>query len=220
MYVASTTATVNNSVTLSANFTAETLDLTVTTPSAWVYQNTPGTTFDRHVLPLAIEVVTDTWSNTTFSVSVTQIGKGVVTPTQNRTSGVLVTPAATATWSGTAGGLSGYLVGGRVLNGLVNSVGNVALTGSCTVTVTVVGDVSGPANPVMKTLTVFVRKLGDVDGNGKIQIGDENYITQDIATGAAPTGIDPEALDVDGNGKVQVADENLITYIIAGRVIP
>jgi hypothetical protein len=208
-------------VTLSANFTAETLDLTVTTPSTWLYQNTPGTTFDRHVLPLTINVTTDTWSNATFSVTAAQTGPGVVVPSltfvaSNGTGAV--TPTSNFVFTGSSAKF--YLVGGRVLNGLVNSSGNVALTGSCTVTVTVVGDVSGPGNLATASVTVFVRKLGDVDGNGKIQIGDENYITQYIATGAAPAGIDPAALDVVGNGKIQIADENVITWAIAGQVIP
>ncbi len=220
------TLTVNGNVTLSANFTAETFNLAAETSNTWVYQNTPATTFDRHALTLTLNA-TDTWNNTTYTMTVTQDGaNGVVTPTLTQTNSsttVLVSPTGTApvVWTVPAANTTtAYLVGGRVLNGLVKSAGNVALTGSCTVTVTVVGDVSGPANPATASVTVFVRKLGDVDGNGKIQIADENYITQRIATGQTPVGIDPAALDVDGNGKIQVADENVITGIIAGQTLP
>jgi len=220
------TLTVNGNVTLSANFTAETFNLTAETSNTWVYQNTPATTFDRHALILTLNA-TDTWNNTTYTMTVTQDGaNGVVTPTLTQTNSsttVLVPPTGTApvVWTVPAANTTtAYLVGGRVLNGLVKSAGNVALTGNCTVTVTVVGDVSGPANPATASVTVFVRKLGDVDGNGKIQIADENYITQYIATGQTPVGIDPAALDVDGNGKIQMADENVITGIIAGQTLP
>jgi uncharacterized repeat protein (TIGR02543 family) len=215
------TLTVQGDVALSASFTQETFTVTATTLSNWVYQNTPVTTIDRHYLALTTHVTANTWGNTRYTATVWQSGPGVVRPSTTivNSSGVgSVTDATSFGFTGTSG--TWYLVGGRVLGGgVVGSTANLAVTGSCTVAVSVVGDVSGPANPATASVTLFVRRLGDVDGNAKVQAADKNDITQKIA-GTPVAGVDPAAYDIDGNNKIQAADKNIITNIIAGVVIP
>jgi hypothetical protein len=173
-------------------------------------------TLDRHVLPLTINVATDTWSNNTYTVTVTQSGPGVVTPTQTWNAGTLVTPATTASWTVPVGGnLSGYLVGGRV-NGPVNKATNLAATGSCTVTVSVVGDVSGETNAATATVTITVRPLGDINGSGHVDRNDLAVIDACLnAFNLATT-----ECDLSGDGHITMADRVLLNLVLNGLPVP
>jgi uncharacterized repeat protein (TIGR02543 family) len=202
-----TSLTVYDSFTLTANFRQETFSVTALTSTTWVYQNTPLSTQDRHVLALTVSVMQDTWGNSGYTTTVTQSGSGVVTPVASWTSGTTVTPTLSASWAG----LSGYLVGGRV-NGVVNGAANLALTGSCLVTVSVVGNVSGPTNPATATVTIVVRPLGDIDGSG--QLGGQDLTI--LNTRLNGLGIAPQTdadCDLSGDGRVTTADR-VILYII------
>jgi hypothetical protein len=221
---ASTSLTVYDDFTLTASFTQETLTVTVETSTTWVYQNTPSTTMDRHALVLTISA-TDTWGNNSYTVTVTQTGPGVVTPTQTQTNSsttVLVTPTTSLTWTqAAAGSMTCYLVGGRA-DGWVNSEANLALTGSCTVTVTVVGDVSTGANPATATATILVRPLGDILNEGPVNSIDANEFVNWIDSQRGDTStLDPEVFDVDGGGdNVSSLQLNYLLVILNGNVVP
>ena len=203
--------TVYGVFTLTANFTrGAMLSITATMPSKWVYQNTPGTTLDRHVLALTVSVTQDLWGNSAYITTVTQSGPGVVTPTASWTSGTTVTPAASAWWAG----LSGYLVGGRV-SGTVTSPGNLALTGSCTVHVVVTGNVGGSAST---DVTITVRPLGDITGDLLVNGTDRSYL-QGKLNGLSPPA-DPLAFDLDGDGSVTTADQVLLYRVLNGLPVP
>jgi hypothetical protein len=204
--------TVYDDFTLTANFTQATLAVTAATSTTWVYQNTPLTTLDRHVVALTVSVTQDTWGNHSYTMTVSQAGPGVITPTAVWTSGTPVTPALSATWSG----LTGYLVGGRVQGGgVVGSAANLAVTGSCTVTVTVVGDVSGPANPGTAGVTVTVRPLGNITGD------DTDLALLDQRLNNLYAGsLDPAYFDLTGDGYVTTADRVLLNLVLNGLAVP
>jgi hypothetical protein len=208
---ASTSLTVYEDFTLTASFTQEIFTVVVEPSGSFVYQNTPVTTLDRHVLALTVSVTQDTWSNHSYTTMVTQSGSGVVTPTESWTSGDLVTPALSASWAG----LSGYLVGGRV-NGLVLSPGNLALTGSCTVHLVVTGDVGGSASA---DVTIIVRPLGNIDGSGQVNSNELAILDQRLnALDIAPQ---TEAeCDLSGDGAVTTADRVLLNSILNGLAVP
>jgi uncharacterized repeat protein (TIGR02543 family) len=214
------TLTVQGDVTLTASFRVTgTLHVVAVTPSAWVYQNTPTTTKDRHYLTLSMSV-TDTLGvgNTSYVAAISLSGTGVVRPSSTfvATNGSgSVTPVTSVTLTGTTGKV--YLVGGRVQGGgLVASAANVAVTGSCTVTLNVTGNVSGAATT---SVTIFVRRLGDVNGNKSVQGNDATEIYKKVA-GTPTLTIDPAGFDVDGNGSAQGNDATLIYRIVAGVAIP
>ena len=215
--IAGATLTVQGNVTLSANFAAETLTVTAQTSTTWVYQNTPVLTADRHALALTVNVTNDTWNNTNYTVTVTQTGPGVVTPTPTWTSGTAVTPTTSATW----GGLTGYLLGGRV-DGPVNSPANLALTGNCTVTVTVVGDVSGPENPATATATVDVVALGDITNAGQVGMTAQMELVGWLNGGLGTSKtLDPEVYDLDGSGAtVSSLQLNILIGVMNGNLMP
>ena len=201
--------------TLTAFFTPS-LSITAYTSTTWVYQNTPATTKDRHVVALTVRVTTDTWSNNNYTVTVTLAGSGVVTPTQTWTSGTLVAPTATASWTVSAGNdLSGYLVGGRV-NGPVTGTANMNLTGSCAVAVTVVGDVGGSATA---TVTITVRPLGDIDGSGLVDRNDLAILNNRLNAFAIAPQTDADC-ELSGDGHVTAADRVLLNRILNDLPVP
>jgi hypothetical protein len=220
---ASTSLTVYDNFTLTASFTQETFTVTAATSTTWVYQNTPSVTMDRHALTLTISA-TDTWGNHSYTVTVTQTGPGVVTPTQTQTNSstsVLVTPTMSLTWTqAAADSMTCYLVGGRA-DGWVNSVANLNLTGSCTVTVTVVGDVSRSSSATA-TVTIYVRPLGDLLNAGPINSLDVNEFVNWLDGHRGDTStLDPEVFDIDGSGQtVSSLQLNLLILMLNGHVIP
>jgi hypothetical protein len=209
---------------ISAWATQGTLTVTAASSSSWVYQNTPLATLDRHALTLAVNVTKDTWNNHNYTVTVTQTGPGVVTPTPTWTRGTTVAPALTATWTVSAGSsLNGYLVGGRVQGGgIVEGDANLAVTGDCTVTVTVVGDVSGPQNQATATVPIVVSPLGDIDGDGSVTMIDKVLMNAKLhgLTLAAAAGFDAEAWDLDGSGgAVSQTDMTILNLVLNGGLV-
>jgi uncharacterized repeat protein (TIGR03803 family) len=227
---ATTSLTITDNCTLSASYMAKTLSVTAATATTWVYQNTPSVTRDRHVLALTVSVTADTWGNSSYTVSVDQVGPGVVTPTNAWTFNSNVTPTGRAevVWSGAANALSGYLVGGRVQGtvlGLTNSV-NVTVIGSCTVTVKVAGNLGGTASVTLPAITV--RALGDIAGTGSFTSA-TNLMNGKIhaSTSTSITGLDPEVWDLNGylyvpyNGQTSTitAEANLLHGLVHGGAV-
>lgn len=219
-----TTDTGGSDCTLTGSFTPAILAVTAFTSTTWVYQNTPVTTADRHVAALTISVA-DTWGSNNYSVSVTQVGPGVVTPTQNWISGTTITPTGSdmVTWSGVATGsstvLSGYLVGGRV-SSTVNSATNLANTGCCTVTITVQGDVSGPDNQATSQVSIIVRPLGAISGDSPVSPTDKTWINGRVNGNYPYTTYDPNIFNVDGkSGPSAPVQKTIVNNILNGVLI-
>ena len=220
--VTSTTLTVLGNWTLTAHFTSETFTVALATSTTRVYQNTPVTTKDRHVVALTVSA-TDTWGNTTYTATLTQTGPGMVTPTQTWTSGTLVPPTGNApvVWTSpaTPTGLSGWLVGGRV-SGTVTGAANLGvLTGSCTVTVTVIGNQSGLSNPAAATVMITVRPLGDINNNGQVDNMDLAILNARLNAFAIAPQTDTDC-DLSGDGSVTAADRVRLNLILNGVPVP
>jgi hypothetical protein len=190
---------------------SSTLSVTLQTSTPWVYQNTPATTQDRHVIALTASVTQDTCGNSAYTTMVTQSGPGVVTPTPVWTSGTMVPPTLSASWTG----LTGYLVGGRV-NELVTSVGNMALTGSCTVHVVVTGNVGGSASA---DVTITVRPLGDIAGSGQVVPNDLAMLNASLNAFDITPYTDDDC-DLSGDGCVTTADRVLLNLVLNGLPVP
>jgi hypothetical protein len=235
----SDTLTVRGDVTLSANFPPPSLNITATTPSNWVYQNSGTTTTkNRHHLPLTISVVTDTYSSASYTATVT------VTPTPSGTyHGLIVSSTVpnaggigALTITSTCSFLHGntgllHLVGGPVLSGSVvlsalnKTVAKTAggFNGQYTVNVSVAGSnggvVSAPA------LVITLRLLGDMKGLGVVQTANATIVTGYLASSVPhtiPAGsgfTDPSMMDLQGLGVIQVADATIVTKIVAGIAI-
>ena len=165
-------------------------------------------------LTLTVSVTQDTWGNHSYTTKVTQSGTGVVTPTAVWTNGTTVAPTTSATWAG----LTGYLVGGRV-SGPVTGATNLALTGSCTATVTVVGDVSGVNNPATATVTIKVRPLGDINNSGQVDRNDLAILDACLNAFNIAPQTDADC-DLSGDGYVTSADRVLLNRILNGSVLP
>jgi len=208
-----TTMTVQDNWTLAADFTQETLTMAAATPANWVYQNTPGTTMDRHSLPLAITIMADTWGNSFYTATITQSGSGLVRPSStfvDRAGGGAITDTASLTFTGSAAML--YLVGGRRSDG-------VSGTGSCTVTISVVGEQSGTANPATATVTIIVRPLGDITGGGRADRAGLTILNNRLIANDIWPQTDAEC-DLSGDGGVTVADRVLLNLILNGQRVP
>ena len=203
---------VTGNATMTANVTfVPTLTITAGTSRNWVYQNAPVSTRDRQVVTVTASVTGDTCGNSGYTMTVTQSGPGVVTPTGGWTKGTLVTPTLNASW----GGLAGYLVGGRV-NGLVTSVGNLAATGLCKVHVVVTGNVGGSASA---DVTIVVSPLGDIDDTG--QLGANDLAILNNRLNALPIAPQTDADgDLSGDGVVTTADRVLLKKILNGLMVP
>ena len=65
-------------------------------------------------------------------------------------------------------------------------------------------------------------KLGDVDANGKITVGDAGYVLRQVVgdTTLKLSASQLLAADVDGNGKITVGDAGYILRFIVGEKIP
>jgi hypothetical protein len=187
------------------------LTITATTNRNWVYQNTPGSTLDRHVLVLSASVTQDTFGNHSYTTTVTQSGPGLVTPTGSWTYGIPVTPTPSASWIG----LTGYLVGGRV-KGTVTSSGNLALTGSCMVHVVVTGNVSGSA---VAEVTIMVSPLGDIDNSGQVDQNDLTILDNRLNARPIAPQTDDDC-DLSGEGYVTTADQVLLRLILHSLPVP
>jgi probable HAF family extracellular repeat protein len=179
--------------------------------AGWVYQNSPVTTNDGHVVALTVSVTQDTWGNNTYITMVWQTGLGVVTPTAAWTSGTTVTPALSSSWAG----LSGYLVGGRV-NGQVTGATNLSQTGICVVHVLVTGNVGGSA---YAEATILVRPLGDINGDGQVDQNDLAVLTNRLNGFAIAPQTDADC-DLSGDGAVTTADRVLLNLILNGVTVP
>jgi alpha-tubulin suppressor-like RCC1 family protein/subtilisin family serine protease len=208
-----TTLTVLGNWTLTADFNQETLTIAASTPSNWVYQNTPATTKDRHCLPLAITITADTWGNSFYTAAITQSGPGLVRPSTTFVDPAgcgVVTDTASLSFTGSTAVL--YLVGGRRSDGVTGA-------GSCTVTICVTGDQSGLSNPATTSVTITVRPLGDITGAGRADQTDLTILNNRLkAFNIAPQTNADCALT--GDGHVTTADRVLLNRILNGLPVP
>ena len=108
------------------------------------------------------------------------------------------------------------------MDGPVNSPANLALTGNCTVTVTVVGDVSGPENPATATATVDVVALGDITNAGQVGMTAQMELVGWLNGGLGTSKtLDPEVYDLDGSGAtVSSLQLNILIGVMNGNLMP
>jgi alpha-tubulin suppressor-like RCC1 family protein len=201
--------------------------VTTSTPSDWVYQNTPQSTRDRHYLTLTTSVTADTWGgNTSYTATVSLSGSGLVRPSAtfvNSSGGGAVTPTTSFAFAaGTTGTL--YLVGGRVQGGgVVGSAANLAVTGNCTVTVSVAGNSSGASHPATASVIINVSVLGDIDDSGRVDGADLATDLSILNKVLNNTGISPQTNadgDLSGDSEVTAADRVILYRIINGLMVP
>lgn len=82
---------------------------------------------------------------------------------------------------------------------------------------------SGSAREQIATFKYYQSyKLGDVDANGKITVGDAGYVLRQVVgdTTLKLSASQLLAADVDGNGKITVGDAGYILRFIVGEMIP
>lgn len=92
-------------------------------------------------------------------------------------------------------------------------------------TVTVLGDVSGPNNPATSSVTITLLQLGDAKASGLVVGTDASYVNLYLGSNpkAVPSGVynlDASLLDLYGSGVVTGNDASLINLIIGGAAIP
>ena len=116
---ATTSLTVYDDFTLTAEFLAPTLTVAAALDNSWVYQNTASTTLDRQCRTMTISVPQDSWPDQTYTVTVTQDGSGVVVPSQtyvDSTGSGAVTQIGTTTGTLTLSGTASDYSGGTTVN--------------------------------------------------------------------------------------------------------
>jgi hypothetical protein len=176
--------------TLAAHVTALTAGL-----DDWVYQNT-ATTLAAGGHQTSVTVVIDTANgNTTYAVTLTKTGgTGTVTFPSN---GVVSSNLVKA------------IVGGdRPTDFTVSGVG------TCTIDVSLHG-VQSNETVDAGSVTINVRQLGDVNGDGEVDAGDKSAINAYL-NGVVP---DPtKAMDLNLDGEVDAGDKSVINSILNGAI--
>lgn len=194
-----TTLTVLDNFTLTANFSAATLTVSATLDNSWVYQNAPLTTRNRLCRTLTITVSQDSWPDQNFTVQVSTAGAGALLPTSS------------FVFTGSAAAL--YLFGGpRQADGVTG-------TGSCVVTLLVTGDQSGPLNAFPVQTTLMVRRLGDAIGDGTVTPADRVQLMKWL--NSVPTPNQTLAnFDFDGDGAVTLNDLAILNTLLNNLSVP
>ncbi len=172
---------------------AGTLSITAFTSTAWVYQNTPNLTQYRHWRPLTVNVTSNTYGNTSYTLTLSQSGPGAVT--------VMTTPK----YGFTGPTMVLPLVGGPRQSDFVTG------TGSCTIQVTVSGNVGGQAQV---SVPFAVRRLGDINADGLVTAADRDALNARL--NGLPTGLADDAFDLIGEGSVTAADRVVLNKILNG----
>lgn len=155
----------------------------------FVYQNTPVTTKDRHKIVLTIDVTADENENGEYEVEVEQVGGD----------GEVIIKA-------TANPLVWEIIGSR------RGVGR---TGEVNLEVRLTGDVAGET---LETLDLAVRRLGDITGDGYINLRDKLAMVKHLNGIATPEP--PRAFDLDGDGTAGAIDRQIMNALMNGFAIP
>jgi len=172
--------------------TGEPLAVSALLDVAWVYQNTPLITQDRHMAVLTISVDDDPNGNSQYETLVIRLsGPGDVT------------------CQATADPLVWEIVGSRRGDGAAGEV---------TLQVLVDGVDVGGEGATTKTLTV--RLLGDVDGNGGAEPGDVQLLINELNGLPNPEGIHVKAFDIDANGGAEPGDVQVLMNVLNGLPVP
>ncbi len=172
--------------------TADQLDIAASLDWSWVYQNTPQSTAWRHKCVLAITIVNDPNGNLTYSSFVTQnvmsTGKVIIQPTANP-----------LVWD---------ILGGDAT--VPDPIGSVTLN------VLVVGNEVGGLDTT--TVTLNVRQLGDIDGNGFVNLIDKVNFNKRLNGMVTP--YPDRCYDLTGDTFVNVLDKVIMNRALNGMPIP
>lgn len=155
----------------------------------WVYQNTEITTADRHKTTLTFAFPGNIIPNTDYTVTITQTGGTGEFSVEDDPSDPLTK----------------YLVGSRRTDGSEN-------TGTAEFEVIIEGDVGGTV--IITGLTLNVRRLGDVDGNGFVELTDKTALINKL--NSIPVAMPDKAFDIDGNGAIEPTDLSILNNILDG----
>jgi hypothetical protein len=158
---------------------------------AWVYQNAPQTTGGAHWTALDVGILADPTGSINYSVEVVPSGPLSAAVTVGATDDPLV-------WA-ISGGRSG-----------VDPVGKVTLN------VTVIGDDENAGG--FTTAQIEVRKLGDINGDGKVNALDKALLVKRL-NGLAVTQAD-RAFDLNGDGELDQDDMAVMNALLNGLKLP
>ena len=147
----------------------------------WVYQNTAGTTQDRHASRLTITFASEAEPGEGYDISIADDGPGT-----NFTLGAAVIDNRPGEKT-----LTVEVVGGRVGSSTPGSAG-----AAYAVTITLTGRASGRSDSAGASLVL--RTIGDVDGDGSRTGADKQYFNQRLNNVATPY-LD-RCYDLDGSG--------------------
>ncbi|MBN2581883.1 MAG: hypothetical protein JXL80_02370 [Planctomycetes bacterium] len=166
---------------------APTLVVVAATDRDWVYENAPLSTEDGHAVVLNVSVTGDPVGNASYGVEVEQSGGSGL---------VVVEP--------TDDPLVWIVRGGPV---------DAAAAGDVILSVSVEGLDAGGEGQATCELTV--RSLGDIDGNGGVEVTDLLALINCL-NGSPPPQFDPRAFDLDANGAPEPTDVSLLINILNG----
>lgn len=160
----------------------------------WVYLNARHTTEERHRIPLSVEIIDDNGNqNTSYVVTVTQTGgTGLVMVDPDSDPDPLVIDV-----------IGGYM------SATVNN------SGAAELKVVVTGDKGGVA---IETVTITVRRLGDVNGNGLVEPNDKSALNNRL-NGVIMNNIESRAFDINADGYIEPNDQSLLNNLINGIII-
>ena len=187
-----TTITMNANYTVTATFERIIYPITVdaSLSSEFVYQNLAQTTKDRHLVTLTIDVTSDENENGEFEVEVEQTG-GTGDVTIRATANPLV-------WE------------------IVGSRAGVGATGDVQLEIRLTGDVAGEAT---ETAELTVRHLGDITGDGNVNLRDKLRLVKKL-NGLATDVADARAFDLNGDGVTDTEDKLIINALLSGFKLP
>jgi len=168
----------------------------------WVYQNTTGTTQDRHVSRMTVTLVSESEAGEGYDVAVADDGPG----------GANVTLGAVTDHRPDDQTLTVLIVGGRV-GASTPGPGGAAYT----VTVTLTGRTSGRS--ASGSVDLVLRCIGDVDGSGAPGAQDKQFFNQRLNNVATPH---PDRnYDLDGSsGPPNAADKQVMNQVLNNVPLP
>ncbi len=158
---------------------------------SWCYQNAPETTEGRHRVQLTVEVVPpDPNGNDSYSVEITETqGLGRVS----------IEPTADP-----------------MIWDVLGACAEDAAAGETELEIAVTGNENGGYG--VATTTVTVRPIGDVDGNGFVNVLDKVYFNKALNGLATPFA--DRAYDLTGEGAVNVIDKVQMNRVLNGQPVP
>jgi len=168
----------------------------------WVYQNTQTTTADRHISLLTLTLLSEASPGEGYTVSIEDDGPGAgnftLDPIVDNRPGEQTLTAA--------------IVGGRAGASTPGTAG-----AAYTLTVTVEGHTSGQSDTA--DVSLALRSIGDVDGDGTPGAQDKQHFNQRLNNVATPHP--DRCYDLNGSGGAPTAeDKRVLNQVLNGMSLP